>query len=256
MSFDNVSPIEIIEDKKNFLYIWIDILGFREGLKEDKAEIYERLFYIRKEFINLFSNDELQYVEIISISDGLLLIWDLNSLDLSKIIFIFEKLGRLQVNFILKEGYVLRGGIAVGGVSNNLLNNEKIKDVFLISNGFLKAYSLESKEVNWPIIATEENEVEKIKEILRIDNNEEKFGLEKVNGYKNMYLYMVDFLKFLKEDERKDFEIFLDRRLSLYYDEQKKNIFDKYFWLLNYYKIKFNGFLLPHFSKYYDGVLI
>jgi hypothetical protein len=88
MSFDNVSPIEIIEDKKNFLYIWIDILGFREGLKEDKAEIYERLFYIRKEFINLFSNDELQYVEIISISDGLLLIWDLNSLDLSKIFYI------------------------------------------------------------------------------------------------------------------------------------------------------------------------
>ena len=42
-----------------FIYIWIDILGFREELKTEDEDIYERLFKIRDKFNNKFSESKI-----------------------------------------------------------------------------------------------------------------------------------------------------------------------------------------------------
>ena len=61
-------PEEI--EKKEFLYIWIDILGFRNKLSTEKEEVYNKLFDIKKSFKKHF--EKLKLETIVSISDGLL----------------------------------------------------------------------------------------------------------------------------------------------------------------------------------------
>ncbi len=253
---------DIIENNK-FLYIWIDILGFREDL--EYYEAFDKLFDIRENFINTFSTKSLNFDEIISISDGLLLIWKLSNLMYDNIKNIFDTIGELQNNFILKYKKVIRGAIAVGNVSSNLYKSynkgkeerEKYKDIFLISNGFLHAYKMESKDINWPIIATTDEELTKIRKTLNIDTNE-NFGLKKINGNNHIYLYMVDFLKPLEEkkDMRKDFEKFLSEKLKKY-KEENINVYKKYLWLLLSYKNTYDDFIEESFfEEYFKGILL
>jgi len=219
----NSNP-EDIQINNKFLYIWIDILGFRNDLSTESEEIYNKLFDIRNSFKRHFEGLNLEV--IISISDGLLLVWDLKKNKLSKI---FHQLAKLQIEFILKYKYVIRGAISVGVISNGLYNlNKKNKDIFLISNGLVKAYEMESKEIKWPIIATNYETIEKLRKIKRINNNNEFFGLQKINGNNEMYLYMIDFLEYLDEDKQIEYENFLLGKLNAHQNimslEKKTNL--------------------------------
>ena len=248
-------PEEI--EKKEFLYIWIDILGFRNKLSTEKEEVYNKLFDIKKSFKKHF--EKLKLETIVSISDGLLLVWDIKG---NKLDEVFINLAKLQIDFILKYKYVIRGAISIGTISNSLYNlyisnennKEEKKDIFLISNGLVKAYEMESKEIKWPIIAIDYETIEKLREIKRI-NNSEFFGLQKINGNnEKMYLYMIDFLEYLDEDKQMEYENFLLTELNAHQNNRK--IFEKYYWLLEYYKKKTNNNVFEKFIEFYDGVLI
>jgi len=243
----NSNP-EDIQINNKFLYIWIDILGFRNELSTEKEEIYNKLFDIRNAFQEHFKQVKLE--AIISISDGLLLVWDVMKNELDKI---FIDLAKLQIDFILKYKYVIRGAISIGTIFNSLYN-KKQKDIFLISNGLVKAYEMESKEIKWPIIATNYETIEKLRKIRRINNDNEFFGLQKINGNNDMYLYMIDFLEYLDEDKQIEYENFLLTKLNKHKTERK--IFEKYYWLLEYYKKKTNNDVFEKFREFYDGVLI
>ncbi len=263
----NSNP-EDIQINNKFLYIWIDILGFREDLNNPK--IYDDLFKIREEFKNCFAIEEIKAKAVVSISDGLVLVWELSELTSNEITKIFDALGKLQMQFILEQKKVLRGAIAIGDVSINLYrkftknqNNqqenqkEELKDIFLISNGLVKAYIMESKDIKWPIIATTYEVLEEIRKFLRIDNETEQFGLKKINGNNHFYLYMIDFLS-LEEEKLIEYEDFLLSKLNEYANsknDKNKSIFDKYYWLLKYLEKKYN-FNKKRFNKFYDGVLI
>ncbi len=261
----NKKPNGVKEYK--FLYIWIDILGFREDLNNPK--IYEDLFKIREKFKDSFSEKEINAEAVISISDGLVLVWELSKLTSNEITRIFDTLGKLQMQFILEQKKVLRGAIAIGDVSSNLYrkfinnkssqsnNQEELKDIFLISNGLVKAYIMESKDIKWPIIATTDEVLDEIRKLKEIEDKEEKFGLKKIKGNNHFNLYMIDFLLHLGE-KLNQYEDFLLSNLNkcVSYEENKgKSIFDKYYWLLEYLKRKHN-ITQELFNKFYDGVLI
>jgi len=242
-------PEEI--EKKEFLYIWIDILGFRNELSTEDEKIYNKLFDIRNAFKQHFKKLNLE--TIIPISDGLLLVFNIKENKLNEI---FLSLARLQIEFILEYKYVIRGAVSIGTVSNSLYyENNREKDIFLISNGLVKAYEMESKEIKWPIIAIDYETIEKLREIKRINNNNEFFGLQKINGNnEKMYLYMIDFLEYLDESKQIEYENFLLTELNAHQNNRK--IFEKYYWLLEYYKKKTNNNVFEKFIEFYDGVLI
>ena len=138
----------------------------------EKEEVYNELFDIKKSFKKHF--EKLKLETIVSISDGLLLVWDIEG---NKLDEVFINLAKLQIDFILIYKYVIRGAISVGVISNSLyslynLNKENKdiyqEDIFLISKGLVKAYEMESKDIKWPIIATNYETIEKLREIKRI----------------------------------------------------------------------------------------
>jgi len=246
----NSRPDEI--ENKKFLYIWIDILGFRNKLLSENEKIYNQLFEIRNKFKEHFISSTLE--TIISISDGLVLVWDLDDNNLDEI---FKQLAELQMQFILEYGYVIRGAISVGIISNELYRKyleEHNNDIFLISNGLVKAYEMESKDIKWPIIATNIKTIEELRSIKRILNEREFFELQKINGNNEMYLYMIDFLDYLDEDKQIEYENFLLTKLNE--SKTNKRIFEKYYWLLEYYKNKTNKDIFEKFKEFYNGVLI
>jgi len=60
MVIPDTNPEEKVDNQNNqFIYIWIDILGFREELKTEDEDIYERLFKIRDKFNNKFSESKI-----------------------------------------------------------------------------------------------------------------------------------------------------------------------------------------------------
>lgn len=259
----NLNLMEEIE-KKEFLYVWIDILGFKNELLKEDEGVYNRLFEIKNNFKEHFSEPTLK--AIVSISDGLVLVWSIDN-DLKEI---FQQLAKLQLNFILENNYVIRGAISVGTISEKLYrqyvskdsDNEKYEiekvenknnDIFLISNGLVKAYEMESKEIKWPIIATDLETIERLRSIKRINNENEFFGLQKINGNNKMYLYMIDFLEHL-EDKQMEYENFLLKKLNE--NQNNRKIFEKYYWLLEYYKNRMGSNVFEKFREFYDGVLI
>ena len=162
MVIPDTNPEEKVDNQNNqFIYIWIDILGFREELKTEDEDIYERLFKIRDKFNNKFSESEINAEEIFSISDSLVIVCNL-SINLNQLV---EVLARLQIGFILEQKKLIRGAIAIGRIAQKLYyeNKDRKRDVFLISNGLVEAYKLESQYVNWPIIATTDEVLKKIR---------------------------------------------------------------------------------------------
>ena len=128
-----------------------------------------------------------------SISDGLVIVCNL-SVDLNQLI---EVLAKLQIEFILDQKKLIRGAIAIGRIAQKLYyeNKDRKRDVFLISNGVLEAYKLESQYVNWPIIATTDEVLKKIRRAKNIPNNNELFNLKKIFGKNNDFMYFIDFLQ-------------------------------------------------------------
>ena len=186
-----------------------------------------------------------------SISDGLVIVCNL-SVDLNQLI---EVLAKLQIEFILDQKKLIRGAIAIGKIAHQLYNrnNNRKNDVFLISNGLVEAYKLESQYVNWPIIATTDEVLKKIRRAKNIPNNNELFNLKKIFGKNNDFMYFIDFLNDLSDGERYVFEQFLEESIDKYKD--KNSILEKYYWLLRYYKKKFdfqNNFL----ESIINGVLL
>ncbi len=245
---------------KLYLYIWIDILGFGDKLKRGNEDIFDDLFRKREKLAKKFTNEgDIQSEVILLISDSLLIVCDLDRIEPRKL---FDNLARLQIEFILEEKEFMRGGMAVGRVSQAKLkelrekNNNRIEEVFLISDGLVKAYELESKNVLWPVVATTDEVLDEIRKVNHIDDVNESFDLERVRGTNHGVIYIVDFLKYLEdEDKRNDFEYLLWENLKKF--ENNKRVFDKYMWLLEYYQVKFDSKIRTDKCKNYtDGILL
>lgn len=212
-----------------YLYVWIDILGFSNILNDEKR--YKELIRLLKSFRNKFENISTT-TKTLTISDGVVLIFDLKSNLLSDI---FLDIAKIQEKFILEEKYFLRGGMAIGTIEESEQNSE-LK--YLISNALSKAYNIESKSVKYPIIATTQKELDELNNFFYNKLEVEQFGLKKSYSAKSQIgkednIYFIDFIN----DRR--FENILKECLSKY--QSSPDILEKYIWLYRYYNQKFES---------------
>lgn len=215
------SPEDISINHDNSLFIWLDVLGFAEAV--DDVEKYRELSELLKKFQALFVESDKYDTKIIS--DGLILYAKEPTEEM--ISLIFKEIAEKQFEFILKNKYFIRGGIAVG----SRYESEEVTDQF-ISNGLARAYSLESNNIDWPLIATDEKNIQRIRDIFIIDGNHEFFGLEEAFNKNGKTIYFIDFIKedetYLKLLEEKIFEF-----------KDTPSVRNKYVWLLRYYLHRF-----------------
>jgi hypothetical protein len=220
-------PQKNISNQKKYLYIWLDILGFSDILNQEDQ--YKNLIALLKYYRSKF---ETNAIKTLTISDGIVLVFELT--DIESLSEIFIVISKIQEEFILEKEYFLRGGIAVGSIEET----EKDSDLkYLVSSALSKAYNLESKDIKYPIIGTSEDELKKINKYFNITNEDlEQFGLLKC--YSNdstgkKYVYFIDFL-----NDRK-FEDIIRNNLKEYQSSPK--VLEKYIWLYRYYNDKFSA---------------
>ena len=110
----NIEYNEMTSDSQvgKYLYIWIDILGFGDFVKKGNSETYEKMINLVNSFRNKFSKIEITPEILIPISDGIVVVFELNKIEL-----IFETIAKTQLEFILQEQEFLRGGFAVGTIA-------------------------------------------------------------------------------------------------------------------------------------------
>ena len=217
------NPEEISINNDNSLFIWLDVLGFAEAV--DDVEKYRELSELLKKFQALFVESDKYDTKIIS--DGLILYTKEPTEEM--ISLIFKEIAEKQFEFILKNKYCIRGGIAIG----SRYESDEVTDQF-ISNGLARAYSLESSGIDWPLIATDEKNINRLKQMFRIDEANEYFGLEEAFNKNGKNIYFIDFIKenetYLKLLEEKIFEF-----------KDTPSVRNKYVWLLRYYLHRFEN---------------
>lgn len=211
------SPEEISVNLDNSLFIWLDVFGFTEAV--DDVEKYRELSELLKKFQALFVESDKYDTKIIS--DGLILY----AIDPTETIVhsIFKEIAEKQFQFILENKYFIRGGIAAGSI----YKRDEETDPF-ISNGLARAYTLEFSSIDWPLIATDEKNINRIKQMIKIDNNDEYLGLEQAFNKNGKTIYFMDFIK-----ENETYLILLEEKIFEFKDTP--SVRNKYIWLLRYY---------------------
>jgi len=243
----------LINSENKYLYIWIDILGFGDFVKKGNTTTYNKMIDLVDSFRDKFSNIKLTPEVLIPISDGMVIVFKLENIEL-----IFETIAKAQLEFILEMQEFLRGGFAVGTIANEKYikieenptsdKDNKKQTIFLVSNGLIDAYNIESNLINYPIIGTT------IETIKNIDSNISYFNLKKINGKNGGLLYVVDFLEHLQQDaEKEKFKKIICNKIKEFSHNEK--VLQKYIWLLKYYEVKFseNGELC---NKYLKDILL
>lgn len=237
--------------KKKYLYVWIDILGFSSLIKTGEQKTYEKTIELVNDFRNAFKKTGPEF--LIPISDGIVLIFDVekNKIGIKNI---FKKIAKTQIEFIINNGKFLRGGFALGTIHEKYYRESKDKKtVFLVSNGLVNAYEIESNFINYPIIGTNEATKEQLDKIKRMEGNKDNFMLVKINSQEGGFLYAIDFLKEIESNKKNEFVNIICQKIKEFSNNEK--ILNKYIWLLRYYETRI-GEKGTKCNEYLKGVLL
>jgi len=217
-----------ISIKKQYLYVWLDILGFSDIL--EREDRYSELIKLIKKFRDKFENTD-EPIKTLAISDGIVLIFELKTIEDLK--NVFTSISKLQDEFIVKEKYFLRGGMAIGTIYENE-EDDNLK--FLVSNALSSAYSTESKYIKWPIIGITQIQYNKLKTYFNINSEDLQFGLLKCHSYYScgdeQFIYFIDYM-----DEELEFKKLIEKNLKE--NHSKPQVLEKYIWLYRYYREKY-----------------
>lgn len=233
-------------DRGKHLYIWLDILGFSEEVNREVdsgSANGSALPNLLQKFKKTFIDDlwRLQYiVEGKMISDGIVLDLGVFAEKYKTLKEIFEQIGEKQLSFMLEEGRLIRGGMALGKTLP--LEKESEKEGHYISSGLTRAYGIESKHTHWPIIATTKQQLDEMKKILNMDDFANPFGLVETFNKNAEKIYFIDFLcnSHDYKSYAKCLEILLNKVVddNMMSDNQKAKIYDKHIWLFQYLRTK------------------
>jgi hypothetical protein len=208
---------------RNSIFVWLDILGYSAAVEDEKK--YGELAQLLKKFQELF-NESDRYNSTI-ISDGIILeIFDTNFKGLKDV---FQDIGKKQFQFIQENKYFIRGGIAVGSKLEDMGN----KNNAFVSNGLARAVYIEANKVDWAIVGTDKNNIEKIRQMFKIDDEEEFFDLKCSYNNKGEEIYFIDFI----EEDISYYQLVDSQRESY---REVHSIRNKYIWLLRYYHHKYH----------------
>ncbi|WP_373069680.1 hypothetical protein [Sulfurimonas sp.] len=219
----DVNPSAI--NNNEAIFIWLDILGFSEALEDERA--YNKLNKLLNSFKTTFLSKKSYGLKVIS--DGIVL--KIGSKNYNDIREIFEEIAIKQFQFILKEEYFIRGGIAVGSHFNTKEDDE---DFLMMGNGLSRAVKMEEKVVHHAIIGTDNKTIEQIRFICGLEVEEELFGLNKTVNENGDTLYFIDYLQ-------KDIELENMLHSKLNYYKENPKIQKKYLWIYRYYINKFGS---------------
>ena len=224
-----IDPREL-ENSKDAIYVWIDILGFSDkAIEKDYNSLLTKLVKFR----NIFNDSDLWSTHIIS--DGILL----KAYDAKPAVFknVVNNIGELQKRFILENKVFVRGGIASG-------SDFKIDDecLTIITDGLSKAVGVESKQVDWPIIGITQKYLKELNGLLKC-HSEETHGLECCYNKNGEKIYFIDFLSSLnpEDNEYVKYNNILSNKLSEFSKPKKVKILQKYIWLKKHYLKKQHG---------------
>lgn len=228
----NPSEIIAISGEKVFskietIFIWIDILGFKDKLRN--VENYDELALLLDYFQELFAQKEGLYRSTV-ISDGIVLELNPNrdQWRFENVKACFDDIKRKQLEFILEKKYVIRGAIVVG--TSRL---KKESDRNYISNGLSFAYELESKGINWPIIGTNSYFFNRISAMYQEVNGQQSFKdlFKKTLTPNGQDVYFLDVYSDLEGEERSVIEKIIQDQLRNHQEEKDRPVYNKYIWL-------------------------
>lgn len=217
-SVDETLKNQTCQKMKETIFVWVDILGFSDSLNDDSK--YEELSVLLNRFSELFSSTEMQSVaKCIKISDGMILQLDSKIKSPESIKKFFKRIISSQQRF-LNSGYFIRGGIAVGSKYDADEKN-------FISNGLSRAYKLESNDITWPIIGTDENNLERMKKLY--DSYDFAQCLTPTYSKSGKKVYYLD--PFLDLDAQSQQTIYknINKKITEY--ENNPSVQQKYFWI-------------------------
>lgn len=260
----NIDPNSIkTPDDERHLYIWLDILGFskeveeKENDEQGKTEIENILNDFRTIFIGTLMGETSQELDEFKkkavktkndqvdkkggsliddgrmISDGIVL--DLGALTdiANNLRDVFYEIGIRQIFFMVKHKRLIRGGIALGKTilgRQNKRDRQNQSNQHYVSSGLTQAYSIESKKVSWPIIATTEKHMMKIQNCIQVENS---FGLEQTFNQHGEEIYFIDFLQGTQRQDR--YIDFLNESLAKEAGGKNHSVCGKILWLIKHY---------------------
>lgn len=222
--YAGINPSDKLQTDKS-IFIWLDIIGFADAVDDEKR--YEELSELLTKFQLLFNEGDGYNSTIIS--DGIIL--QIPNPKHQKFIKILKDIGKKQFEFICDNKYFIRGGIAIGTKFNHKKNRNN-NDIF-ISNGLARAVKIEEKHVCWPIIGTNEKNLQEIRSFFAANNEKETFGLIQGFNAKGEAIYFLDFI-----DNDEKYYLILNGNIKKY--KNKPAFRNKYIWLLRYYYHKYN----------------
>ena len=261
MDYGNSMLPAVKEVNEDSIFIWIDILGFSKEL--EKRDDYQTLKQVLLSFRESF---QMPIAHQAVISDGILLEipYSKHHWDVAEIKRIFSDIAQKQLNFMLKQKRVVRGGIAHGlpifktkqklaeAQDKQDEHNEFDKDRMYISDGLAKAYRIESKNSNWPIIGITEEELSEFRNKTKTAN--EDFGLRITYNESGKKILFLHFAETLKPSQTIDSNV-LELKWLIEEKLNPKNSIDertraKYFWILKYLKVTLGTNILDEYKEH------
>lgn len=218
-SYQDISAETVISEKS--IFIWLDILGFADAIENE--ERFLELAKLLNEFQAIFTSIEGCFTKIIS--DGLLLRIANPEENLNAV---FDTIGQKKLDFIMKHKTFIRGGIAIG----SKLDDTGDCNHDLISQGLARAAKMEGSFIDWPIIATNQENLKLIQEFYKAEETE-SFGLSPSYNRKGEKIYFIDFLK----EPLEEYHNLLNDKI--YEFETTPSVQSKYIWLLRQYYHRF-----------------
>jgi hypothetical protein len=232
-----------LEQYKNRVIVFIDILGFREQVKQTTSD--------SEQFINL--RDTLNYIselkayndksekelgrEITVFSDSIVISYP--SEMPGSVFWLLLDVVHIQLD-MMQKGILMRGGITVGELCHN--------DNIVYGPAMVEAYDLETKVAIYPRVVISEKVFETAKQY---PQNSPEEDMEWIDGLRKQDWdgqWYVDFLRQHQEVEYEyDYFTALHTIKALILGEIAKNqskpsVRMKYQWLKNYYNEAVKGF--------------
>lgn len=250
---------------------FIDVLGFREIVKNKNADEIDKILDIFNDFASSEEDKELNPFEptCLSFSDSIVRVRNLDSEEnisypIGHLFHEVNSLVHIQMNLI-NMGVLIRGGVSVGDV--------KVAKDRVFGPAFVAAYEIESKFSNYPRIVISPELINSIATDFRVANEnhtaeEERAYLRSQLAKGDDGLCFVDYLRASKAelDDPDYYPEFLRKHKDLIVQNGQlhndlSSTSSKYIWLSNYhnsviseisdsyfehYNFKKNDFLISH----------
>jgi hypothetical protein len=224
---------------------FIDILGFRDIVKNKNADEIDKILDIFNDFASSEDDEEASSYEptCLSFSDSIVRVRNLDSDEniaypIGHLFYEVNSLVHVQMNLI-NRGVLIRGGVSIG--------DARVAKNRIFGPAFVAAYEIESKFANYPRVVISPDLVNSLDTDFRVAN--ENHTAEKEREYLRSQLAKGDdglcFVDYLRASERElddpdDYPVFLRKHKDLIVENGQIHsdlsaTSSKYIWLSNYH---------------------